>query len=190
LKLKCDEPLSNVAFNFNVRRYREECHTLDRALAALVADLQAKVGRCRLKLSVESTWFQRLNPKYDEPFSNFAFNFNLRRYSKDEALDQLTVDVTKYRKVWRCRLNPVEARVETNCIQRLQLKYNEPLSNFAFNFHLRRYIKGMAELGATRAALYREHVRTKSAWVGRCRLTVSKPELKARLVSVLETKLR
>jgi hypothetical protein len=26
-------------------------------------------------------------------------------------------------------------------------------------------------------------------WVGRCRLTVSKPELKARLVSALETKI-
>jgi len=27
-------------------------------------------------------WFQRLKLQYDEPLSNFAFNFNLRRYNK------------------------------------------------------------------------------------------------------------
>jgi len=31
---------------------------------------------------VDPTWFQRLNVKYDEPVSNFAFNFNLRHYSE------------------------------------------------------------------------------------------------------------
>ena len=30
-------------------------------------------------------WFQRLNPKRDEPLSNFAFNFKLRRYIKHES---------------------------------------------------------------------------------------------------------
>ena len=40
------------------------------------------VGRCRLgrvDTSVESTWLQRLKLEYDEPLSNFAFNFKLRR---------------------------------------------------------------------------------------------------------------
>jgi len=32
--------------------------------------------------AIESAWFQRLKVKCDEPFSNFAFNFNLRRYIK------------------------------------------------------------------------------------------------------------
>ena len=30
---------------------------------------------------VDRAWFQRWKPKYDEPLSNFAFNFNLRRYT-------------------------------------------------------------------------------------------------------------
>ena len=39
------------------------------------------------------------------------------------------------------------------------------------------------------AALYAFFLSLASALVGRCRLTVSKPELKARLVSALETKI-
>jgi len=42
------------------------------------------VGQCRLTLSNPSrtrAWFQRLKLICDEPLSNFAFNFNLRRYS-------------------------------------------------------------------------------------------------------------
>jgi len=31
---------------------------------------------------VEPAWFQRLKPKYGEPLSNIAFNFNLRRYQE------------------------------------------------------------------------------------------------------------
>ena len=59
---------------------REECHAADRALAALVADLQS-----------------------------------------EDQLEQLAADVVKYR-------------------------------------------QGMAEMGSTHAALYREHVRAKMAW--------------------------
>jgi hypothetical protein len=33
---------------------------------------------------VERVWFQLLKVKCDEPLSDFAFNFNLRRYSTDE----------------------------------------------------------------------------------------------------------
>ena len=45
----------------------------------------AKVRRCRLKPvapRVESAWFQRLTLNCDELASGFAFNFNLRRYTK------------------------------------------------------------------------------------------------------------
>jgi hypothetical protein len=45
LKLKCDEPLSNFAFNFNLRRYTTVLNT--RALCTL----DNLVGRCRLTLS-------------------------------------------------------------------------------------------------------------------------------------------
>jgi len=39
--------------------------------------------------------------------------------------------------VGRCRFNPVEVRVESAWFQLLKLKYDEPLSHFAFNFNLR-----------------------------------------------------
>jgi len=37
----------------------------------------------RVETSVESAWFRLSKLKYDEPLSNFAFNFNLRRYIWD-----------------------------------------------------------------------------------------------------------
>ena len=44
-----------------------------------------KVGRYRLNRvdsHVESAWFKRLKLRYDKLLSSFAFNFNLRRYTK------------------------------------------------------------------------------------------------------------
>jgi len=38
------------------------------------------VWRCRYSV-LKRAWFQRLKLKCDEPLSNFAFKFNLRRYS-------------------------------------------------------------------------------------------------------------
>ena len=46
MKLKCDEPLSNVAFKFNVRRYNEETRLSDEFRM-----YEFKVGRCRLTVS-------------------------------------------------------------------------------------------------------------------------------------------
>jgi len=34
-----------------------------------------------IKPKVKAPGTERLKPNYDEPLSNFAFNFNLRRYS-------------------------------------------------------------------------------------------------------------
>ena len=42
MKLKCDEPLSNFAFNFNLRHY---------TLAANVLAFRHEVGRCRFTVS-------------------------------------------------------------------------------------------------------------------------------------------
>jgi len=42
-------------------------------------------------------------------------------------------------KVGWCKLKPV---LKAPCFQRLKLKYDKLLSSFAFNFDLRRYIKG------------------------------------------------
>jgi len=109
-----------------------------------------------------------LKLQYDETLSNFAFNFNLRRYnvvSNAEAVAMIKDTV----KVGRCRSKPLSASKEvlriwslpvyvcdsvtrcdlTTCssieialVQRL--KYNlcdVPPSNFAFKFNLRRCIK-------------------------------------------------
>ena len=44
--------------------------------------------------------------------------------------------------VWRCSFTPCPPQVDHACFhfQRLRLKHDEPLSNFAFSFKLRRYI--------------------------------------------------
>ena len=60
----------------------------------------------------------------------------------------------------------------------MKLKCDEPLTNFAFNFNLRRYDKERLEKQATDAAV---------AKVRRRRLTVSKPVLKAPMVLAFET---
>ena len=45
-----------------------------------------KVGRCRLTLGRlwgDCAWVSTLKPKYDEPLSDFAFDFNLRCYAME-----------------------------------------------------------------------------------------------------------
>jgi hypothetical protein len=78
----------------------------------------------------------------------------------------------------------------------LKLKCDEPLSNVAFKFNVRRYTEGRAKVAAGEAAAAAaeaaDKLRTseeRNTEVGRCRLTVSTPELKARLVSALETEM-
>jgi len=49
-------------------------------------ELRPKAGRCILTpgwTRVDRAWFQRLKLNLDEPLSNFAFKFNLRRYTTD-----------------------------------------------------------------------------------------------------------
>jgi hypothetical protein len=101
----------------------------------------------------------------------------------------------------RCRLNRVETSVESAWFHRFKLEYDAPLSKFAFNFNVRRYtMVGVYALLLFGGELKVDHEKgrlTMDGWaefnaparigVGRCRLTVSKPELKARLVSALET---
>ena len=70
-------------------------------------------------LRVECLWFQRLKLRYDKTFSNFAFNFNLRRYIELVAapveVGKLVEWKTEYVarvSVGRCRLTPVSPRVD------------------------------------------------------------------------------
>ena len=60
LELKYDEPPSNFAFKFNLRRYKMAIIDLTGQMeeATLIPGVTIKVGRCRLTLSthVESAW--------------------------------------------------------------------------------------------------------------------------------------
>jgi len=93
---------------------------------------------------------QLLKLIYAKPLLNFAFEFNLRRYTKEKADGD-----AEYRdKVGRCRLTlsyqtPSRNRLELSV---LKLKYDEPLSTFALKFNLRRYIKTGAAAAAEAAA--------------------------------------
>jgi serine/threonine protein kinase len=50
------------------------------------AEFNTEAGRCRLTPGcplVGRAWLQRFRLKYDHPVSNFAIDFNLRRYTED-----------------------------------------------------------------------------------------------------------
>jgi len=80
LQLKYDIPLSTSAFKFNLRRYIVEAG----------GQVVPEVGRCSLppiKSTLKAPETKRWKLKCDVPLSNFAFNFNLRRYTEDEKLN-------------------------------------------------------------------------------------------------------
>ena len=87
------------------------------------------------------------------------------------------------------QVDPIKPTVKAPGIKLLKLKYDTPLSNFAFNFNWRRYTKGFA-IAAPPRPYPRRVLETFEKFpreAGQCRLPVSKPELKERLVSALET---
>jgi hypothetical protein len=109
-------------------------------------------------------------------------------------------------KVRRCKLNPVEAHVERVWFQRLKLNCDDPLSNVALNVNVRLYTKGQfynmylanvrlaSQTGSQAVDWSTQNLSyllpgtyQDATWAGRCRLIVTKSELKARLVSALET---
>jgi len=97
-----------------------------------------------------------LKQKYDEPLSNFAFNFNLRRYSKAAAAKRdkaacvgCGVDDDHGRAV---QVGPIKPKSKSPGTKRLKLKYHKLLSSFAFKFNLRRYTTGCCATGATRCS--------------------------------------
>jgi len=81
LKLKYDEPLSNFAVKFMLRRYSEVLQKGGKHMPGV----PPKVRRCRLTVSnpaLKAPMVQLLKLEYDGTISNFAFNFNSRRYTK------------------------------------------------------------------------------------------------------------
>jgi heterodisulfide reductase subunit C len=55
-------------------------------------------------MGLNRAWFPGLKLKCDGPVSNFAFNFNLRRYIKLKKLGGAGLQIAQHAKVWRCRL--------------------------------------------------------------------------------------
>ena len=78
------------------------------------------------------------------------------------------------------RVDPIKPTVKPNGTKRLKLKCDILLSNFALNFNLRRYSPVSVNLSAANLS---------SIEVRRCRLSVSKHELKAPMVSAPEAKI-
>jgi hypothetical protein len=88
--------------------------------------------------------------------------------------------------VGRCMLSRAQTRVESAWVQLLKLTYPKLHSRFAFKFCFEFQVAALQGGGVQRKA---GAVGQAAAEVGRCRLTVSKPELIARLVSAFETKM-
>ena len=72
--------------------------------------------------------------KYDELLTNFAFKFNLRRYTAGAQRER------RHLPGRAVRVDPIKPTLKAPGIKLLKLKYDKPLSNFAFKFNLRRYI--------------------------------------------------
>ena len=112
-----------------------------------------------IKPTLKPPGTKHLNLKCDILLLSLAFNFNLRRFSKDERALLLKWEnmlVSKYPEVGaisdlenlvgRCRLTLSNPR-ETACNSALILKYHKLLSNFGFKSNLRRYNLAMAPPG-------------------------------------------
>jgi hypothetical protein len=84
-------------------------------------------------------------------------------------------------------MDPVEPTLNAPGTKRLKPKYDEPLSHFAFNFKLRRYNLELVLTAPRLDTMWDMLQRDPYAGpeVGLCRLTVSKPALKAPMVSAI-----
>ena len=76
---------------------------------------------------------------FDEPLSNAAFNFNLRRYS--EAALKKKKELTK-RLGGAVQVDPMKPVLKAPGAKHLKLTYDKLLSNLAFKFSLRHFSWG------------------------------------------------
>ena len=89
MKLQYDEPVSNVALKFKLRRYiwgESLADYTQYKLSTRDGQVSAKVGRCRLTVSkpmLKAPGIKCFNLKYNKLLSTFGFDFNLRRYTQE-----------------------------------------------------------------------------------------------------------
>jgi hypothetical protein len=87
---------------------------------------------------------KRLKLKYHKLLSNFAFNFNVCRYTGARVRDVLIREESRaaaeISAVRRCRLKVSKPVLKAPIVSaRLKLHYDESLPSFALNFNLRCY---------------------------------------------------
>ena len=85
---------------------------------------------------------------------NFAFKFNLRRYSEVREHAEALEKYREMNKVGRCRLTLSKPKLKPPGTKRLKVNCDVLLSTSAFKFNLRRYKEEMLE--ADQEALRRE----------------------------------
>ena len=107
-----------------------------------------QVDAIQPKLKAPGT--KRLKLKYDNLLSSFAFKFSLRRYTQAraeaevaaaasaEAASRREARLTEQRGE-AVHVTPIKPKSKVHKSKRLKLKHDELLSNFAFEFNLRRY---------------------------------------------------
>jgi hypothetical protein len=126
-----------------------------------------------------------LKRKCDEPLSNVAFNFNLRRYTEVRAYREATTKL--YRGTTTAFDQSVGAILCTNCAAGTYQPDSGGVNSDACLACPQGQYSNAGAAGCTvcPSGTYQPYV----GMAGRCRLTLSKPELKARLVSALETQM-
>jgi len=87
LKLRCDEPLSNFAFELNLRRFNLESNSIEELDGLLHLEhlrclyIGKAVQVVPIKPTLKAPGTKRLKLKCDRLLSTLAFKFNLRRYT-------------------------------------------------------------------------------------------------------------
>jgi hypothetical protein len=111
-----------------------------------------------IKSKFKAPGTKRLKLKYDERLSSFAFNFNLRRYSTGlGGMSDLRREARWMRLMGEAhvelgrvvQVDPIKPKLKPPRITRLKLKYDVPLSNFAFKFKLHPFSSASSARPAT-----------------------------------------
>jgi len=125
----CDKHVSRFAFNFNSRPYMEAARLFTEAADREFPEALHRLGMLHKEgLGVEQNHVK-------------AVKFFTRAATLGHVASIYQFGVCKAR---RCSLNR-QTHVQTAGTKCLKLEYEEPPSNFAFNFHLRRYRKANGE---------------------------------------------
>ena len=141
--LSYETPLSNFALHSKLRALRDGRHHRHPAGEPRGGAMQLHPGLAAVDPTLAFSNFQPLKLKHEKLLSNLAFDCKLRHYTVAVAIvfSCLVLIIMNIVVGW-CRFNPAEACVECAWFQCLKLRYEKPLSNFAFNRSLRRYIVG------------------------------------------------